>query len=66
MNKNSDIWFWLAIIANICQLDSWQMNVAQSSNDDIMTELQNQDKEYLKEIIKQNNEIIKLLGGKHD
>ena len=31
------------------------------NNSDLMHELQNQDEKYLKKIIEQNNEIIKLL-----
>lgn len=37
------------------------LNLSQTSNDEIMKELQVQDKEYLAKIIKQNQEIINLL-----
>lgn len=37
------------------------LNVSQVSNDVLFKELQNQNKEYLEKIIKQNEEIIKLL-----
>lgn len=40
------------------------LNLSQTSNDEIMKELQVQDKEYLTKIIKQNDEIIKLLKEK--
>lgn len=40
------------------------INLSQTSNDEIMKELQVQDKEYLTKIIKQNDEIIKLLKKK--
>lgn len=40
------------------------INLSQTSNDEIMKELQVQDKEYLTKIIKQNDEIIKLLKEK--
>ena len=63
-----DSLFLLNIIANLCQLADYNMNVSQLSNDDIMRHLQEQDKllnreinEYLKEIIKQNKKIIALL-----
>lgn len=54
-------YFLLSLIANICQLADFDMNVKQISNDIIFQELQKQDKEYLEKIIKQNEEIIKLL-----
>lgn len=63
-----DSLFLLNIIANLCQLADYNMNVSQLSNDDIMRHLQEQDKllnkeinQYLKEIIKQNKKIIALL-----
>lgn len=37
------------------------LNISQVSNDVLFKELQKQDKEYLEKIIKQNEEIIKLL-----
>ena len=40
------------------------LNLSQTSNDEIMKELQVQDKEYLTKIIKQNKEIIQLLKEK--
>lgn len=54
-------YFLLSLIANICQLADFDMNVKQISNDIIFQELQKQNKEYLEKIIKQNEEIIKLL-----
>ena len=40
------------------------LNVSQTSNDEIMKELQEQDRKYLSKIIKQNQEIIQLLKAK--
>ena len=40
------------------------LNISQVSNDVLFKELQRQDKEYLEKIIKQNEEIIKLLKNK--
>lgn len=54
-------YFLLSLISNICQLADFDMNVKQISNDIIFQELQKQNKEYLEKIIKQNEEIIKLL-----
>lgn len=40
------------------------LNVSQTSNDEIMKELQEQDRKYLSKIIKQNQEIIQLLKAR--
>lgn len=40
------------------------LNVSQTSNDELMKELQQQDRKYLSKIIKQNEEIIQLLKAK--
>ncbi len=65
---NYNAYFLLSVIANLCQLVDFQMNVSQLSNDDLMKELQKQDKildeqtqVYLKTIIEQNDKIIELL-----
>ena len=66
-------WWWLAVTANYCQIESYEMNRKQISNDEIMKHLLNQDKIldeqtniYLKKIVEQNEEILKLLkGGKN-
>jgi hypothetical protein len=39
----------------------YNLNVTQTSNDVLFKEIQKQNKEYLEKIIKQNEEIIKLL-----
>lgn len=68
MNNNFNAYFLLSVIANLCQLADFEMNVSQLSNDDLMQELQKQDKilneqtqVYLKKIAKQNKQIIELL-----
>lgn len=78
MNENNyDFFFWLSVVSNWCQLESYQMNQKQLSNDDLMQHLQKQDNIlenqnkmldeqttiYLQKIIKQNEEIISLLEG---
>ena len=67
----TDNYFLLSIIANMCQVMDFQMNMAQLSNDDLMKHLLQQDKIldeqtniYLKKIIEQNEDIIKLLKNK--
>ena len=67
-NVNNDSLFLLEILANVLQIASYQMLQKDSSNNDIMHELQLQDKMlseqtniYLKNIIRQNKEILKKL-----
>ena len=66
-NMNS-FWFWLSVIANLCQIESYQMNMVQISNDDLLKHLQEQDvvldnqtNVYLKRIVEQNDELLKIL-----
>lgn len=64
MNNNEyDFWFWLSVMANFAQLESYRMNVEQISNDELMKYLEHQDQNYLKKIVEQNEEIIRLLKG---
>lgn len=63
-------YFILSIIANMCQVMDFQMNMAQLSNDDLMKHLLQQDKVldeqtniYLKKIIEQNEEIKNILNN---
>ena len=74
-NNNYDFFFWLSVMSNWCQLESYQMNQKQLSNDDLMKHLQKQDNvlekqnqmldeqttQYLKNIILQNEKILKIL-----
>ena len=48
-------------ISLILQALSLEILFRDYNNSDLMHELQNQDEKYLKKIIEQNNEIIKLL-----
>ena len=52
----------LDVLANIVQLLSYQILVKDFNNTDLMRYLKHQD-ELLDKIIKQNDEIIKLLKG---
>lgn len=55
----------LNTLANVIQLLSYQELMEQATADDIMQELQHQNKEYLETIIKQNKEILeRLKNGK--
>ena len=60
MNNNNGF-FLLNVLANCFQMLDYNLNVTQTSNDVLFKELQRQNKEYLEKIIKQNEEIIKLL-----
>lgn len=54
------------LLLGLLQVYDLFLNLNQVSNDIILKELQNQDKIYLEKIIKQNEEIIKLLKNKAD
>lgn len=68
-NVNNDSLFLLEILSNVLQIASYIMLQKDSSNNDIMHELQLQDKMlseqtniYLKNIIRQNKEILEKLN----
>ncbi len=68
MQEDNNSLFLLEIISNVLQIASYIMLQKDSSNNDIMQELQLQDKMlsehtniYLKNIIRQNEEILKKL-----
>lgn len=70
-NVNNDSLFLLEILSNVLQIASYIMLQKDSSNNDIMQELQLQDKMlseqtniYLKNIIRQNKEILEKLNKK--
>lgn len=52
----------LTMFDTFLQVADFQMNVQQSSNDDIMRELQHQNKTYLEKIIKNQEEILSKLA----
>lgn len=60
-NKKFDLLDILGIFQTGLAVINYQENSKQSSNDDIIKALDNQDKNYLRVIICQNNEILKLL-----
>ena len=68
MQGDNNSLFLLEILSNVLQIASYIMLQKDSSNNDIMQELQLQDKMlseqtniYLKNIIRQNEEILKKL-----
>ena len=54
----------LNIAANLSQFYSLFLLLKDASNNEIMEELQNQNKKYLEKLIEQNEIIIKLLENK--
>lgn len=52
----------LTMFDTVLQVADFQMNVQQSSNDDIMRELQHQNKVYLEKIVENQNQIISILS----
>ena len=71
MQEDNNSLFLLEILSNVLQIASYIMLQKDSSNNDIMQELQLQDKMlseqtniYLKKIIRQNEEILEKLNKK--
>lgn len=63
-NMNNGRWSFidfLTLFDTYLQIADYQMNVNQSSNDDIMQALDKQNKEYFGKIIDNQNEILSLL-----
>jgi hypothetical protein len=81
MNNDADeygsFFWWMNVVANYCQIESYNMNKEQLSNLDIMKHLQEQDRvlqnqdkmleeqtnKYLIQILENQKEILKLLKG---
>lgn len=61
-NDNYDFWFWLSVMANCAQLESYNILKHDFDNTDLMKFLKHQD-ELLNKIINQNEELLKLLKG---
>lgn len=61
-NNNLNILDVLAIVSVILQIKGYQNDMSQSSNDDLMRELQRQDRTYLEKIIEKQEEILQRLA----
>ena len=57
-----NFWFWLEVISNFAQLESYNILLKDFNNNDLMEYLKHQD-DLLTKIINQNEEIIQLLKG---
>ena len=63
MNRNNlDFLDMLTILSVMLQIMGYQNDMSQSSNDDLMRELQRQDKAYLEKIIENQNKILEKLA----
>ena len=63
MNGNNlDFLDVLTILSVMLQIMGYQNDMSQSSNDDLMRELQRQDKAYLEKIIENENKILEKLA----
>ena len=63
MNGNNlDFLDILTILSVALQIMGYQNDMSQSSNDDLMRELQRQDKAYLEKIIENQNKILEKLA----
>ena len=63
MNGNNlDFLDMLTILSVALQIMGYQNDMSQSSNDDLMMELQRQDKAYLEKIIENQNKILEKLA----
>ena len=60
--NNLDFLDVLTILSVILQIMGYQNDMSQSSNDDLMRELQRQDKAYLEKIIENQNKILEKLA----
>ena len=64
MNDNN-FFFWLAVVADVAQLESYNILLNDFNNNDLMRFLEHQDK-LLTTIIEQNEQIIRLLKGENN
>ena len=60
--NNLDFLDVLTILSVALQIMGYQNDMSQSSNDDLMRELQRQDKAYLENIIENENKILEKLA----
>jgi len=53
-----NFWFWLNVLANFTQLESYELLLNDAKNNDLLNFLQHQDNDLLQKIINQNESII--------
>ena len=60
--NNLDFLDMLTILSVMLQIMGYQNDMSQSSNDDLMSELQIQNKAYLEQIVENQNKILEKLA----
>ena len=60
--NNLDFLDMLTILSVALQIMGYRNDMSQSSNDDLMRELQRQDKAYLEQIVENQNKILEKLA----
>ena len=60
--NNLDLLDVLTILSVMLQIMGYKNDISQSANDDLMKELQRQDKAYLEKIIENQNKILEKLA----
>ena len=60
--NNLDFLDMLTILSVMLQIMGYRNDMSQSSNDDLMRELQRQDKAYLEKIVEKQNKILEKLA----
>ena len=61
-NNNFTVIDILSVLSLMLQVEGYKNDMSQSSNDDLMRELQKQDREYLECIIETQNKILDKLA----
>lgn len=61
-NDNLSFLDMLTVFSVFLQILGYQNDMTQSSNDDLMRELQKQDREYFEQIISNQNKIMSILS----
>lgn len=63
-NRNDNLNFldMLTIFSVMLQMQNYQSELRSTSNDDLMAELQKQDKAYFEKIIENENKILSILS----
>ena len=61
-NRNIDFLDLLTMIGFVMQIMNYQENRNQTNNDDLMEELQKQDREYLEKIVQNQEKILEKLA----
>ena len=60
-DRNLDFLDVLTIFSVLLQVTGYESDLKSASNDDLLNELQKQDREYLEKIIQNQNKILDLL-----